>query len=230
MLTDPPLIQISRLSKHYREGAVNRTVFAGFDCTIYPGEIVALLGRSGSGKSTLLNLISGIDLPDQGDIVFDGTLVTTIGETERTYIRRRKIGFVFQFFNLIPTLTLAENLWLPLELNRVATAERREQALSWLDQVGLGDRQYSYPEQLSGGEQQRLAILRALIHQPKLLLADEPTGNLDTETGEKVLTLLLDLARQSASTVLMVTHSLEVAHQADRVLQLNDGRVQELTL
>jgi len=150
------------------------------------GELVALLGRSGCGKSTLLNLLGGIDLPDAGSIRIDGQIITSMNEVERTRFRRRHIGLVFQFFNLIPTLTVEENLLLPLELNGSIISKQRDQALELLDNVGLGDRRNSFPERLSGGEQQRLAIVRALIHRPSLLLADEPTGNLDAATGEQM--------------------------------------------
>ena len=150
-----------------------------------------------------------------------------MNEVERTRFRRRHIGFVFQFFNLIPTLTAEENLLLPLELNGLSTPDRRERALELLDNVGLGNRRHSFPERLSGGEQQRLAIARALVHDPLLLLADEPTGNLDSDTGTRILNLLQTLHRQAAITMIMVTHSQEVATRADRILTLDDGRIQE---
>lgn len=185
------------------------------------------MGQSGSGKSTLLNLLGGIDLPDAGQIRIDGRPLTDLSEVERTRFRRRHIGFVFQFFNLIPTLTAGENLLLPLELNGLASADRRDRALELLDQVGLGNRRHSFPERLSGGEQQRLAIVRALVHDPLLLLADEPTGNLDTATGERILDLLLTLHQQAATTIVMVTHSREVAARADRILTLDDGHIRE---
>jgi putative ABC transport system ATP-binding protein len=214
--------------KRYQEGDVSRTIFEAFDLTIQRREIVALLGRSGSGKSTLLNLVSGIDLPDAGQIWIAGQAITSLSERERTRFRRRHIGFVFQFFNLIPTLTVEENVLLPLELNNLAGPTHQHQVSALLTQVGLGDRRASFPEQLSGGEQQRLAIVRALVHEPLLLLADEPTGNLDNETGARVLEILLNLPRQAGTTVLLVTHSREIAAQADRVLLLEAGRVREI--
>lgn len=223
-------ITIRNLRKSYTEGDDQRTIFADLTLDIARGAFVALLGQSGSGKSTLLNLLGGIDLPDAGQIRIDGRTLTDLGEVERTRFRRRHIGFVFQFHNLIPTLTVQENLLLPLELNGLATPEQQDRALALLDNVGLGNRRHSFPERLSGGEQQRLAIARALVHGPALLLADEPTGNLDAATGERILELLLKLHRQEAVTIVMVTHSREVAARADRALYLEIGHVQELQL
>ncbi|MDS4022575.1 MAG: ABC transporter ATP-binding protein [Candidatus Competibacter sp.] len=223
-------ITIRNLRKSYTEGDDQRTIFADLTLDIARGAFVALLGQSGSGKSTLLNLLGGIDLPDAGQIRIDGRTLTDLGEVERTRFRRRHIGFVFQFHNLIPTLTVQENLLLPLELNGLATPEQQDRALALLDNVGLGNRRHSFPERLSGGEQQRLAIARALVHGPALLLADEPTGNLDATTGERILELLLKLHRQETVTIVMVTHSREVAARADRALYLELGHVQELQL
>ncbi|HRZ51917.1 MAG TPA: ABC transporter ATP-binding protein [Candidatus Contendobacter sp.] len=228
MVTTPAFIALRNLRKHYTEGDQQRVIFADLDLDIGRGEFVALLGQSGSGKSTLLNLLGGIDLPDAGQIRISDRLLTALSEVERTRFRRRHIGFVFQFFNLIPTLTVAENLLLPLELNGLAAPDQRERALELLDQVGLGDRRASFPERLSGGEQQRLALARALVHGPWLLLADEPTGNLDAATGERILELLLTLHRQAETTMVMVTHSREVAARADRILMLDNGRIREL--
>ena len=223
-------ITIRNLRKSYTEGDDQRTIFADLTLDIARGAFVALLGQSGSGKSTLLNLLGGIDLPDAGQIRIDGRTLTDLGEVERTRFRRRHVGFVFQFHNLIPTLTVQENLLLPLELNGLATPEQQDRALALLDNVGLGNRRHSFPERLSGGEQQRLAIARALVHGPALLLADEPTGNLDATTGERILELLLKLHRQEAVTIVMVAHSREVAARADRALYLELGHVQELQL
>lgn len=227
--TDPslPFIALRRLSKHYTEGDQQRTIFADLTLDIGRGEFVALLGPSGSGKSTLLNLLGGIDLPDDGCVHIAGQRLNDLREIERTRFRRRRIGFVFQFLNLIPTLTVEENLLLPLELNGLATPEQRRRALALLDKVGLSNRRAGFPERLSGGEQQRLAIVRALVHDPWLLLADEPTGNLDAATGERILELLLDLHRQSETTIMMVTHSHTVAACADRMLVLEAGRIRE---
>ncbi len=222
-------IRIRGLSRCYNEGGQQRIVFTRLDLDIEQGAFVALLGQSGSGKSTLLNLLGGIDLPDAGQICIDRRIVTDMNERERTLFRRRHIGFVFQFFNLIPTLTVSENLLLPLELNGLANDAHRMRAMVLLDHVGLGDRHNSFPEQLSGGEQQRLALARALVHQPLLLLADEPTGNLDAETGERVLDLLLKLHQKAGTTIVMVTHSREVAARADRLLCLGAGHIREMT-
>ena len=223
------LITLHNLSKIYTEGDQQRIIFSDLNVEIGQGEFIALLGQSGSGKSTLLNLLGGIDLPDAGQIRFGDQTLTSWSELERTRFRRRHIGFVFQFFNLIPTLTVEENLLLPLELNGLTSAEQRGRALRLLDQVGLGDRRASFPERLSGGEQQRLALIRALIHDPWLLLADEPTGNLDAVTGERVLELLLALHRQAKTTIVMATHSQTIADRADRIWTLTDGRLQEST-
>lgn len=229
-MTASPLVRIRQLRKTFLEGDKLRLIFEQLNLDIQRGECVALLGRSGSGKSTLLNLISGIDLPDTGEIRVDGQAITALGELDRTLFRRRRVGFVFQFFNLIPTLTVEENLLLPLELNGLNQPERRQQALQLLERVGLGARRGSFPERLSGGEQQRVAVIRALVHRPLLLLADEPTGNLDDETGNRILELLLELHSQAGATVLMVTHSREIAARADRVLYLEAGQVREVTL
>ncbi len=224
----PPLIRLEGLTKIYSEGGASRTVLDALDREFYAGEFVCLLGKSGSGKSTLLNLISGIDTPSRGSVIFrenGGVLnLTTLGEQERTLFRRRNIGIIFQFFNLIPTLTVLENVTLPLELNGAAGNPRaRAQAL--LDRVGLGNRLATYPDKLSGGEQQRVAIARALSHDPLLILADEPTGNLDEDTGDTVLALLLELTRDAGKTLFMATHAPEVARLADRVLHLDHGKL-----
>ncbi len=225
--TDPPMIQLSGVTKTYEEAGRRRPVFEGLNMRIARGETAVVLGRSGSGKSTLLNLISGIDLPDTGEVMVDGVNLTRLGERERTLFRRRCVGFVFQFFNLIPTLTVEENLLLPLELNNTLTDAERRRALALLQEVGLGERRNTYPDRLSGGEQQRIAIARALVHRPALLLADEPTGNLDAETGALALELLSRLIREADMTMVVVTHSAEVIAIADRVLTVRDGRLWE---
>lgn len=226
----PTFVSIRNLSKDYAEGDKKRTIFNGMNLDIGRGEFVALLGQSGSGKSTLLNLLGGIDLPDAGTIWIEDRSLAALTESERTQFRRRHIGFVFQFFNLIPTLTVQENLLLPLELNGLTAEVEYCRAAELLAYINLSDRRDSFPERLSGGEQQRLAIARAMIHRPLLLLADEPTGNLDTTTGERILELLLDLHRQAATTIIMVTHSRDVAARADRVLYLESGQIQDITL
>jgi putative ABC transport system ATP-binding protein len=220
-------VELSSVVKIYREGESERVVLREVDVRVAAGEIVVLLGRSGSGKSTLLNLISGIDRPTSGVVRMEGIDVSALSETERTRLRRRSIGFIFQFFNLIPTLTVEENLRLPLELNGVDDGTGRSRALDLLATVGLADRAASFPDRLSGGEQQRVAVARALVHDPALVLADEPTGNLDAESARQVLGLLTGLARRAGRTVIAASHSEEVAALADRVLILADGRLSE---
>jgi len=222
------VVELDRVVHSYLEGGRERRVLDGVDATIRTGELVVLLGRSGSGKSTLLNLIAGLDRPTSGEIRLEGREIGRLSEDERTLVRRERIGFVFQFFNLVPTLTVEENVLLPFELRgRVAPAER-ERARALLAEVALGDRREDLPERLSGGEQQRVAVARALAADPALVLADEPTGNLDLETGLEVLDLLDRLTRKTGKTLLMVTHSREVMGIADRLLALDHGRLVEL--
>ncbi len=222
-----PMLTIRRLSRSFREGARVHPVLEGLDADIGPGERVAVMGRSGSGKSTLLNLLSGIDHPDSGSVHIDGLEVTALGEPALTRFRRTHIGFVYQFFNLIPTLDVAENVRLVLELNGVRGRAARARSLAALDEVGLEGRAHSAIDALSGGEQQRVAIARALVHAPKLILADEPTGNLDDATAREVLPALLDLTRARGATLLIVTHDEALAAAADRVLELREGRLHE---
>ncbi|HMB54696.1 MAG TPA: ABC transporter ATP-binding protein [Thermoanaerobaculia bacterium] len=222
-----PLIRFVGLSKRYGEGKRERTVLDDVDGEIAAGELVVLLGRSGSGKSTLLNLVSGIDLPSAGEVFVAGRSIGRLSERERTLFRRDHVGFVFQFYNLIPTLTVEENLLLPLELQGRADAAGRRRAGELLAEVGLADRADDFPDRLSGGEQQRVAVARALAHDPLLVLADEPTGNLDLETGLAVLDLLDRLTRQAGKTLLMVTHGREVIGIADRILTIEDGKLVE---
>jgi putative ABC transport system ATP-binding protein len=222
-----PAVELRKVSKSYREGEVERVVLRDVSVTLASGEIAVLVGRSGSGKSTLLNLIAGIDQPTAGTVAVNATDLTALGEHARTRFRRKHIGFVFQFYNLIPLLTVEENLLLPLDLNGRADAKGVARARALLERVGLGGRGDSYPERLSGGEQQRVAIARALIHDPALILADEPTGNLDVETAADVLDLLDTLAREAGRTVLMVTHSREVVGVADRIFTIQRGALVE---
>ena len=201
----------------------------GAEASVARGEIVAVMGRSGAGKSTLLNLVSGIDRPDSGTVEVDGRNVSALGEPQRTLYRRAHVGFVYQFFNLIPTLDVAENVRLVLELNGMHGSAARERTSAVLAAVGLDGRAASRIDQLSGGEQQRVAIARALVHRPQLLLADEPTGNLDDDTAREVLAVLLAAVRGRGTTLLMVTHDLTLAAVADRVLELRDGRLHPAT-
>jgi putative ABC transport system ATP-binding protein len=225
----PPLVELRALTRTYEEGTVHRTVLDALDASFAEGEFVALLGRSGSGKSTLLNLIGGIDQPTSGSCRVRGIELERLGERERTLFRRTHVGLVFQFFHLIPTLTVAENVLLPLDLAGRADAAGRRRVTEILELVGLADRAASFPDILSGGEQQRVALARAVVHDPALILADEPTGNLDETSATGVLDLLLQLCREGRHTVLMATHSHEASARADRVLLLEHGRLVEQT-
>ncbi len=218
-----PLVRLQGIAKTYQEGNRRLRVLQEMDVTFYAGEFAVVLGKSGSGKSTLLNIIAGIDAPDAGDIWIGEQHVSRLAERERTLFRRDHIGIVFQFFNLIPTLTVLENITLPYELRGESRQAGRERAAALLAQVGLPDRGDTFPDKLSGGEQQRVAIARALVHDPLLVLADEPTGNLDEGTGDTVLKLLLKLTREAGRSLIMVTHSLDVVPHADRVFHMEHG-------
>jgi putative ABC transport system ATP-binding protein len=218
-------VRLVDLHKSFQEGPHVRAVLRGVNAAFQRGESVAIVGESGSGKSTLLNLISGIDHADRGAIWLDGQDLTHLDERQRTLFRRHHIGFVFQFFNLLLTLTVQENVVLPLELNGINGRAAAQRARTLLDAVGLGDRGETFPDRLSGGEQQRVAIARALIHDPRLVLADEPTGNLDEETGHRILTLLDRLTRQAGKNLILVTHSTDAAVHADRILHLREGQL-----
>ncbi|MCL4168881.1 UNVERIFIED_CONTAM: hypothetical protein GTU68_053288 [Idotea baltica] len=222
-------ISIRNLSKSYTEAGEPHAILRGANAEIIEGETVALLGRSGSGKSTLLNLISGIDLTDSGEIDIDDKCITSMNEQDRTVFRRKSIGFVYQFFNLIPTLDVSENLKLVLELNDASAQHSKNQISSLLKAVGLENRAKSFPDALSGGEQQRVAIARALVHNPSILLADEPTGNLDKETSTEIWELLDTLVRPRGGTILIATHSMEAANRCDRVIELIDGQLHDVT-
>ena len=215
------------VTKIYREGERERAVLRGVDLEVFSGELLILLGRSGSGKSTVLNLISGIDSPSAGEVTVGGTRLDTLSERDRTLLRRDRIGFVFQFFNLIPTLTVEENIYLPLELSGRLDARQRRRASDLLRAVGLADRRTTYPDVLSGGEQQRVAIARALAHDPLLLLADEPTGNLDLDTAHEITDLLVQAARDAGKTLVVATHSRDLAAIGDRVMTIDGGRFVE---
>jgi putative ABC transport system ATP-binding protein len=223
----PPIIRLENVTKDFVEGAQARPVLRGVSAAFEAGQFVAIRGRSGSGKSTLLNLIAGIDMPSSGDIYIDEVAVTRLSARERTLFRRDHIGFIFQFFNLIPTLTVLENVRLPAELAGLPEREVAAGALDLLTRVGLADRRDVFPDKLSGGEQQRVAIARALAQNPRLVLADEPTGNLDERTGDAVMDLLDSVTRQAGRTLLMVTHSREMASRADRVLEMHAGQLIE---
>ncbi|MCB8927832.1 MAG: ATP-binding cassette domain-containing protein [Ardenticatenaceae bacterium] len=224
-MTDP--IKLTNLARQFERGGMDVQALRGVDLAIEPGEFVALVGPSGSGKSTLLNLLGGLDRPSTGELWLNGTALHTATEAERTLHRRQRIGFIFQSFNLLPRLTAVENVAIPLMLSGVSLAEREARAKALLEKVGLGHRLDHYPTELSGGEQQRTAVARALIHNPSLILADEPTGNLDSKTGEEVMALLKELNREQGITLIVVTHDDEVAAYADRIVKLRDGHIVE---
>jgi len=219
-----PRIECLALGKQMPSGSQLLTILQDVSLTIEPGELVAVLGPSGSGKSTLLGLMAGLDRPTSGQVRIDGRRIDSLDEDELALVRREKIGFVFQSFQLLGNLTALENVLLPLELNRVAGARAR--ALELLEAVGLADRVHHYPSQLSGGEQQRVALARAFGPRPSILFADEPTGNLDAATGQRVMSLILDLHAREKSTLVLVTHDPAVARLAQRRIHLRAGRVE----
>ena len=227
MTESGPSVEVINVRKVYPSGDGERAVLDGASATIGSGERVAILGPSGSGKSTLLNLLSGIDEPDQGTIEINGSDLRTLSETERTLFRRNHIGFVFQSFNLLPALTVLENLLLPLELIGKTGNEANERARSLLEMVELSKRADSFPDRLSGGEQQRVAIARAVVHEPSLLLADEPTGNLDEDTSHRLIERLEYLISIGKTTLVLVTHSRQLADRMDRALRLDRGGLVE---
>ncbi len=222
-------IQLSDLGRQFQRGDMTVQALDAIDLTIEEGEFVALVGPSGSGKSTLLNLLGGLDRPTSGELKVDGVPLHNAGEKERTDHRRSRVGFIFQSFNLLPRLTALENVAVPLMLSGVDKAEREARAAEMLQQVGLGHRLRHYPAEMSGGEQQRTAVARALIHKPALILADEPTGNLDSKTGAEVMDLLHTLNEEQGITLVVVTHDVEVAAYAGRTVHLRDGRIAEIT-
>jgi putative ABC transport system ATP-binding protein len=214
-----------QLTKEYRSGSQPLAVLRDVSFTIPQGAFVAIVGPSGSGKTTLLGLLAGLDAPSRGDVVLDGTSLGGLTEDQRAQLRGEKVGFIFQSFQLIPTLTALENVQVPLELR--GERDAAERARDMLARVGLADRTSHFPAQLSGGEQQRVAIARAFVNRPRILFADEPTGNLDAGTGARIVELLESLNRESGSTVVLVTHDLALASRAERVIRLADGVVVE---
>jgi len=222
------MIQIENVRKCYGERDSEVTALRSVNVQIASGEFVALYGASGSGKSTLLNMLAAVDTPTEGRIIVNGTDLASMNDLEATLFRRNAVGFVFQFFNLLPTLNALENVMLPAQLQGVSGAEAESRARALLAQFGLAERWRAMPDTLSGGQQQRVAMCRALINDPPLILADEPTGNLDSETGLQILSLLKTLSRQQGKTVVMATHSHEAARFADRLFHMRDGELFEM--
>ncbi|MBS7659809.1 MAG: ABC transporter ATP-binding protein [Candidatus Bathyarchaeia archaeon] len=222
----PVLLDVRNIKKSYRMGKVIVQALRGVSFSVMEGEFLAVLGPSGSGKSTLLHLIGCLDRPDEGEIILDGKNVLRLSDDELAELRLKRIGFIFQFFNLLPRLTALENVELPLMLARVPEREAREKAKKLLELVGLGGRLNHRPSELSGGEQQRVAIARALVNDPKLVLADEPTGNLDTKSGWDIVNLMRKLNEEMNQTFIVVTHDQKVAEVADRIIYLRDGLVE----
>ena len=216
-------IELKDLSKSYQEGGKDRHVLRAVSAKFIRGEFSAIIGRSGSGKSTLLNIISGIDYADSGEVWMGGVDLNSLNENDRTIFRRDNIGFIFQFFNLIPTLTVLENVMLPVELSGKNVSFAKEAAVNLLGQVEISDRLKTFPDRLSGGEQQRVAIARALVNDPLLVLADEPTGNLDRKTGKIILELLDNLTRKAGKNLILVTHNEESSNYASVVHRLRGG-------
>ena len=222
-----PVIELRRVSKTYGSGKLEVTALSDVDLVVERGDFVAIMGASGSGKSTLMNIVGCLDVPTRGRFSLDGVDVRTLDEAALAKVRLRKIGFVFQSFNLIPRTSAYANVELPLIYSGVKSKERRARALAALAAVGLADRADHGPSELSGGQQQRAAVARALVSNPALLLADEPTGNLDAASGMGILDLLRDLNRERGLTMIMVTHDVQIAQQADRIVRLAEGRVEE---
>lgn len=219
------ILSVNNLTQTFKSGDKDLTVLKNISFSVEKGSVCSIVGPSGSGKTTLVGLCAGLDRPTTGTITLNDTDIGKLNEDERAALRNQQVGFVFQTFQLVPTLTALENVMVPLELRGKASAEVKEQALDLLQQVGLSDRVSHYPAQLSGGEQQRVAIARAFINEPKILFADEPTGNLDAETGEKIEALLFDLNETLGTTLVLVTHDLRLAEQCERIIQLKNGEI-----
>ena len=217
------VIEINRLVKTLHGGGHKVEILKSLDLTVPTGQFIAITGQSGSGKTTLLSLIAGLDTPNSGQIVIDEQDITKLDEDELALLRGKRFGFIFQNFHLIPTLTALENVVLSAELNNTPGASKKANDL--LGTVGLGDRLHHYPAQLSGGEQQRLSLARAFINEPDIILADEPTGNLDSKNSDRIIELILDLHRVKQATIILVTHELHVAERSDRILTLADGQI-----
>lgn len=221
------IVEVRGLTKVYGEGEAAVTALAGVDLSVDSGEFVAIMGPSGCGKSTLLNLVGGLDKPTSGSVSIADQDLAAMSDAEVTQLRRRRLGFIFQFYNLIPVLTATENAALPLTLDGAKPAEAQERAQEWLRKVGLADRLLSLPDQLSGGQQQRVAVARALVTEPALVLADEPTGNLDTKSADEIADLLRQAAQEWGRAIVMVTHDPRIASHAERIVFMRDGEIVE---
>lgn len=221
-----PVLVVSGAEKVYENLQRGVAALRGVSFQVESGDFIALMGPSGCGKSTLLHLVGGMDRPTRGSIELDGVRLDSLDEEALAKLRRKKIGFVFQFFNLLPTLTVAENVALPMMLDGAAERASRDRTLALLDRVGLGDRTSHFPAELSGGEMQRTAVARALVNSPEIVLADEPTGNLDSENGEQVMRLLADLNRELGVTIILATHSEEAARFTKRTIRMRDGQIE----
>jgi putative ABC transport system ATP-binding protein len=223
--TQPPVLRATQVDKTYQMGEIEVHALLNIDFDVKRGEFVAIMGPSGSGKSTLLHLLGGLDTPSQGEIILAGEPLSELNDDEITQVRRRKVGFIFQFYNLLPTLSAAENIALPLLIDGFAVSDNTEKIQSLLELVGLADRFDHRPDQLSGGQQQRVAIARAFANDPEIVLADEPTGNLDSRSGTVILELLQKTCKELDATIVMVTHDARAASYADRVVFLKDGEI-----
>ena len=218
-----PILKVSNFTKTYKSGEASLTVLHDVSFEVNRGASCAIVGPSGSGKTTLLGLCAGLDNPSEGSVMLNGIVLDKLSEDEKAKVRNQHIGFIFQNFNLLPTLTALENVMIPLELQN--RPHPRKRALELLEKVGLGDRVKHYPAQLSGGEQQRVSIARAFANEPAILFADEPTGNLDGETGATIENLILELNKNAGTTLIMVTHDLELANRTDRVITMKNGKL-----
>tara|TARA_X000000950_G_scaffold95328_1_gene120100 strand:+ start:200 stop:892 length:693 start_codon:yes stop_codon:yes gene_type:complete len=223
-----PVLDVRNVSHGFNDQSGHRLfVLQSLDLRINPGDSVAIIGPSGAGKSTLLSLLAGLDIPESGEILFQGEAFSGLSEDQRAAVRRGRIGFVFQSFQLLQGLTAVENVMLPLELTGMSVAQAKQRAMKWLERVGLGARTHHRPRMLSGGEQQRVALARAFVDEPALLFADEPTGNLDRRTGESVSELLFELNQETGTTLILVTHDERLASRCQRILSLEDGTLNE---
>ncbi len=218
------MIKLDHIEKVYRTDRIETVALSNVNLQIAEGEFVSVMGPSGCGKSTLLNLIGLLDVPTKGHVQINGSPITSYRDRELAGIRNREIGFIFQTFHLVSDLSVSDNVQVPLLYRKASNAERRARALEALDRVGLSARVHHFPSQLSGGQQQRVAIARAIVGKPRILLADEPTGNLDSQMGDEIMTILKDLNREQKTTVVMVTHDQQKAEQTDRIIRLFDGR------